>query len=169
MEARLTLSTASPISPLSLESLPPFSLSLTLGNGKPLRENLPSSFFGFPSFFLSSSTLLSLFRISLLFSQAQLPSRFLFSLSSSLFSGFAFPTIFAATTFSPHPSFCSHLFCLRDPSSESSSTCQSLTATSKSEVDSLWPLRMWHVARWDSDTWLKMWSAKTNREKVTHA
>ena len=31
---------------------------------------------------------------------------------------------------------------LRDPLLESSSTCQSLTAASKSEVDSLWPLRM---------------------------
>ena len=31
---------------------------------------------------------------------------------------------------------------LRDPIFESSSTCQSPIATSKSEVDSLWPLRM---------------------------
>ena len=37
-----------------------------------------------------------------------------------------------------------HLFCLTP------------SAASKS----LWPLRMRHVARWDSDTWLKMWSAK---------
>ena len=66
-------------------------------------------------------------------------------------------------------SFCSHLFCLRDLPSESSSMCQSPTVASKSEVDSLWPLRMWHVARCDSDTWLKKWSAKTNREKMTHA
>ena len=36
---------------------------------------------------------------------------------------------------------------LRDPLPESSSTCQSLIVASKSEVDSLWPLRMWHVAR----------------------
>ena len=39
-------------------------------------------------------------------------------------------------------SFCSHLFCLRDLPSESSSMCQSPTVASKSEVDSLWPLRM---------------------------
>ena len=43
------------------------------------------------------------------------------------------------------------------------------SAATKSEVDSLWPLRMRHVARWDSDTWLNMGSAETNSEKVTHA
>ena len=63
------------------------------------------------------------------------------------------------------PPFLPHSFCLQDPLPESSSMCQSPTATSKSEVDSLWPLRMWHMARWNSDTWLKMWYAKTNREK----
>ena len=65
-----------------------------------------------------------------------------------------------------HHSFCSHLFCTTTmlspptaygtPFPESFSTCQSSIAASKSEVDSLWPLRMWHVARWDSDTWLKI-------------
>ena len=65
---------------------------------------------------------------------------FLFFLSFYL--GFAFTMISAAATFSLPHSFCSHLFCLRDPSSESSSTCQSPTAASKSEVDSLWSLRM---------------------------
>ena len=40
---------------------------------------------------------------------------------------------------------------LRDPPPESSSACQSPTAASKNEVDSLRLLRMWHVARWDSD------------------
>ena len=68
----------------------------------------------------------------------------------------------------PHDLCCNHLFLsnlspldgLWDPLPGSSSTCQSPTAASKSEVDSLRPLRMWHVARWDSDAWLKMWSAK---------
>ena len=56
---------------------------------------------------------------------------------------------------------CSHLFC--------DLFCPTPSATSKSEVDSLWLLKMWHVARWDSDTWLKMRFAKTNRGKATHA
>ena len=61
----------------------------------------------------------------------------------------------------PNDLCCSHLFCptpsaatfsvplllqppngLQDSPPESSSTCQSPTAASKSEVDSLWPLRM---------------------------
>ena len=144
METPLTLSTASPISPLSL----PQSLSL----------------FSFPP----STTPRHLY-CSCLPSQSQ-NSHFLLFL---FHLGFAFPTIFAAITF-----FYSHIFLQppfaatqrpAGPLSESSSTCQSPTAASKSEVDFLWPLRMWHVARCDSDTWLKMWSAKTNREKVTHA
>ena len=50
------------------------------------------------------------------------------------------PTISATTTF---PSLSSApLNGLRDPLLESSSTCQSPIAVSKSEVDSLWPLRM---------------------------
>ena len=68
---------------------------------------------------------------------------------------------------------CNHFFCFTPSATTFSAPLllqpPFLPATSKSEVDSLWPLRMWHVARWDSDTWLKMWSAKTNREKVTHA
>ena len=76
---------------------------------------------------------------------------FFFFLLPSLYLGFAFSMISAATTFFaslllqppflPH-SFYNHLFCPRDPPPESSSMCQSPTATSKSEVDSLWPLRM---------------------------
>ena len=56
---------------------------------------------------------------------------------SHLFSS----TLLLQPLFLPH-SFCSHLFCLRDPPSESSSTCQSPTATTKSEVDFLWSLTM---------------------------
>ena len=76
---------------------------------------------------------------------------FFFFLLHSLYLGFAFSMISAATTFFaslllqppflPH-SFYSHLFCPWDPPPESSSMCQSPTTTSKSEVDSLWPLRM---------------------------
>ena len=80
----------------------------------------------------------------------------------------------------PNDLCCSHLFChlflSRLPAAAFSATfstatfiCPTPSATSKGEVDSLWPLRMRHVARWDGDTWLKMWYVKTNREKVTHA
>ena len=47
--------------------------------------------------------------------------------------------------------------------------CPTLSTASKSEANSLWPLRMRHVTHWDSGTWLRMWSARTNNEKVTHA
>ena len=88
-------------------------------------------------------------------------------------SGFAFPTISAAATFLHH-TFCSHLFFslirapwrpTRPPSRKFFHVSKSYCSFKKSEVDSLWPLRMWHMARWDSDTWLKIWSAKTNRGK----
>ena len=62
--------------------------------------------------------------------------------------------------------YCSHIFCHLF---SRHLFCPTPSTASKSEVDSLWPLRMWHVALWDSDTWLKMRSAKSNREKVTHA
>ena len=124
------------------------------------------------SYTLSLKTPRKLLRSSdlplLLFFENLLPFPSSFSSSLLCISDLPFQWSLLQPPFLPH-SFCSHLFCPRDPPPESSSTCQSLTAASKSEVDSLWPLRMWHVARWDSDTWLKMWSAKTNREKVTHA
>ena len=82
----------------------------------------------------------------------KLPSfSFFFFLLPSLYLGFAFSMISAAATFSASlllqppflsHSFYNHLFCPRDPPPESSSMCQSPTTTSKSEVDSLWPLRM---------------------------
>ena len=121
----------------------------------PQRKLLRSSPFSFPHlpFFSKHFSVLPLIPPWLLF----------FFLS--LYLGFAFSMISTATTFSATSSVsppCSHL-------SGRHLFCPIPLAASKSEVDSLWPLRTWHVARWDSDTLLKMRFAKTNRGKATHA
>ena len=138
-----------------------FSQWVFSGNGKALlplaTKKNPLSFSYWTSIFFSPSKKY-IFRKKISFSEKQIsflekqisfPEKQISSSFSYLFSlFFVLPTIFAAATFSLSSA---PLDGLRDPPPESSSTCQSPTVASKSEVDFLRPLRMWHVARWDSE------------------
>ena len=108
-------------------SVPPHTLSL-----QKLSEKLLRSFSRKPPLFPGFSSLLFFFVFP--FSILDLPSQ-----RSLPQPPFLCPT-FSAATFSSLSSVPPNG--LRDPPSESSSTCQSPIAASKSEVDSLWPLRM---------------------------
>ena len=141
-----------------------FSLSLTFGDGNSPSEN-PQQLYA-PPFLLShcfDSPLWFPFLFSSTPSKTPLqPFVFLFFF---LCLGFAFPTFSTAATFFLaelllQPPFCllysscSHLFL--SLSLYSHLIVPLFLRLQKGEVDSLWPLRMRHVARWDSGTWLRM-------------
>ena len=147
---------------------------LTLSTGSP-KISHAAPLFSFSYFFLSFRHLKlnsSLTTKKLSLSQFAAPEkRVPKSLVILSFSPICLLPIFSDLPFQrflPQPPFLQHSFCSHFPSLSSvfldglldslpgsSSTCQSPTAASKSEVDSLWPLKMWHVAHWDSGTWLK--------------